>query len=425
MIELSKSFNSNSKRPKEVMKKFNLKKLLAGISYESQLNLVCQMFSDEEKNKIPVTKYLYNIADTFYVLLENEYAKTVIGPDYNYIFLKQDKFGLSSGFFQRWGKTINDDPTYAPVGPEILDIEISVNGCPPVGKDGKCCRFCYKNNTNLPPENMTLDTFKSIIDKFPKVLTQVAFGITGVQTNPDFIPMMKYCREIGIIPNFTLSGADLTNELADEISTVCGALAVSAYSTDKNVCYDTVKKFTDRGMRQVNIHIMVSQETLPFVYEVLTDRLTDPRLKDMHAIVFLGVKPKGRAKGHFHSLTKDQYGELVKKALDSGVNFGFDSCSAQKYFNAINQMNLDPNVLSSMTECGEPCESSCMSAYINTIGEYWHCSFTENEPSQTCINVLTAKDFISDVWYSDSVKKFRSESLIAGRQCTVFPEINK
>jgi hypothetical protein len=406
------------------MKHFNLKKLLNSISYPPQLNLICQMFSDEEKKNIPVGKYVYNIANKFYVLLENEYAKTVIGPDYNYIFLKQDMFGLTTGYFQRWGKTIEDNPNFAPIGPEILDIEISVNGCPPVGKGG-CCKFCYKNNTNLPPTNMTFDTFKNIIDKFPRVLTQIAFGITGVQTNPDFLKMMHYTRSLGIIPNFTLSGADLNDSLADEISKTAGALAVSAYSTDKNVCYDTVKKFTDRGMQQTNIHIMVSQETLPFVYEVLADRLNDPRLEKMHAIVFLGVKPKGRAKGHFKSLSKDQYGELVKKSLDSGINFGFDSCSCQKYFNAINQMNLDDTALSAMTECGEPCESSCMSTYINATGEYWHCSFTENEPNQTYIDVIKAKDFINDVWYSDSVRKFRSDSIAADRQCTVFPEINE
>jgi len=406
------------------MKKFDLRKLLDGITYEPQLNLIATMFSDVDRYNLPVTKHLFNIDNKYYLLAENNYAKVVVGPDYNFIFLKQDRFGLTTGFFQRWGKTKDDNPDFAPIGPEILDIEISVNGCP------NACPFCYKNNKNVPPTNMTLDTFKSIINKMPRVLTQVAFGITGVKTNPDFLPMMKYCREVGILPNFTLSGIDLDDTMADELSQVAGALAVSAYASDKNVCYDTVKKFTDRGMSQVNIHLMVSQQTLPFVKEVLADRLTDPRLENMHAIVFLGVKPKGRAKNEYTPLTLQEYGDIVQYSLKAGFNFGFDSCSAPKFESVIKDtaIDIEPVIKDQLIESSESCESSLFSSYINTAGEYWHCSFAENEDGQNFVDVTKAKDFIVDVWYSDTVKKFRENSIntmVGGcRRCTVFPSIN-
>jgi hypothetical protein len=347
-------------------------------------------------------------------------AKGGIGPDYNYLFIK------SNGFFQRWGETPEDDPMYSPIGPEILDIEISVNGCPPIG-DGGNCKFCYKSNTNAKPTNMSLETFKLIINKMPQVLTQVAFGITGIQTNPDFIPMMEYCREIGIVPNFTLSGADLTDELAEKVSNICGALAVSAYKSDKNICYDTVKKFTDLGMNQVNIHIMVSDETLPFVYEVLRDRRSDPRLANMNAIVFLGVKPKGRASKHFKSLNKEQYKDLIQYSFDAGISFGFDSCSAYSFERAIRELNV-PNI-EQLLESSEGCESSALSSYINVKGEYWHCSFTEDEPNQTCVDVTKCEDFLTDVWYSDTVNQFRNKLINNAsngcRKCHVFPIINE
>lgn len=405
-------------------KKNDLMKLLESITYMPQMDLLAQMFLDAKEKNIEIKKYHFNINAKDYILIENDYAKVVVGEDYNYIFLKKDMFGKTSGFFQRWGKTVDEDPQFSPIGPEILDIEISVNGCPPIGNGGNC-KFCYKNNTNKPPTNMPLEVFADIIDKIPKTLTQVAFGITGVQTNPDFIPMMRYCRLNGIIPNFTLSGADLTDELADEISQVAGALAVSCYESDKNICYDTVKKFTDRNMTQVNIHIMVSKETLPFVYEVLKDRKNDPRLAKLHAIVFLGVKPKGRAKGKFNPLTKAQYKKLVKTALDNNVTFGFDSCSCHKFTSAINNIDITPEIKELMIQSSEPCESLCMSAYINTYGEMWACSFTEDESNQTNIDVTLIKDFISDVWYSDMAINFRNKSINSGRECTVFPEINK
>jgi len=294
--------------------------------------------------------------------------------------------------------------------------------------EGILVHNCYKNNKNLPPTNMTLDVFKSIINKFPKTLTQVAFGITGIQTNPDFIPMMEYCRSIGVIPNFTLSGIDLTDEIADKVSKVVGALAVSAYSTNKNVCYDTVKKFTDRGIEQTNIHIMVSKETLPFVYEVLNDRLVDPRLSKMHAIVFLGVKPKGRAKNSYHPLSKGEYFKLVEEALNKNIPFGFDSCSAPKFEEAIKELTLNDEVKKQLIQASESCESDLFSSYINVYGEFWHCSFSEEELNQIFVDVVQAKDFFRDIWYSEPVRMFRQKSLdseVDGcRKCTVFPEIN-
>jgi len=377
--------------------------------------IISLITSDQFKALAGSKKYRYAINGNVYLVMDAPSVKVAIGRDYNYIF---DKI---TGDFKRWGKTYKDDPQFSPIGPEILDLEISVNGCP------NGCRFCYKNNTNEPATNMTFDTFKKIIDSFPKTLTQIAFGITGVQTNPDFIRMMEYCREIGVVPNFTLSGIDLTDDMAKKISGIVGALAVSAYKTDKNVCYDTVKKFTDLGVRQTNIHIMVSEETLDFVYEVLNDRLTDPRLAKMNAIVFLGVKPKGRAKEGFHSLSTEKYRDLINFCFKNKLAIGFDSCSAPKFETTVRQMDIPDNFKDRLIACSESCESSLFSSYINVKGEYWHCSFSENEPSQECFDCLTTDKFLS-VWYSDAVKKFRNNSISSMkngcRHCHVFPSIN-
>ena len=354
--------------------------------------------------------------DDRFLLFDTPTRKWVRSPAYNYNFNKE------TGVFARWGKTFEDDPKFAPAGPEILDIEISVDGCP------NGCPFCYKGNTPKPATNMTLAEFKSIINKFPKTLTQVAFGITGIQTNPDFIPMMQYCREIGIIPNFTLSGIDLTDEIAEQCAGLVGALAVSAYQTDKNVCYSTVKKFTDLGINQTNIHLMVAQETLPFVYEVMNDRMTDPRLQGINAIVFLGVKPKGRAVDGWNTLRTSQYQELIQFCFDHNLAIGFDSCSAPKFEEAIKQMDLPDPLKKRMIECSEGCESSAFSGYINVHVEYWHCSFSENEVHQQCVDVASAENFLRDIWYSPAVEEFRTKLLnseIDGcRRCTVFPQIN-
>ena len=132
--------------------------------------------------------------------------------------------------------------------------------------------------------------FIKIFKKLPKTITQIAFGITGVQTNPDFIKILKYCKENGVTPNFTLSGIDLTNDIALECSKLVGAVAVSAYQQNKNVCYDTIKKFIELGVSQTNMHLLIAEENLDFVYEVIEDSKIDKRLKNLNAIVLLGVK---------------------------------------------------------------------------------------------------------------------------------------
>ena len=365
---------------------------------------------------IPVHGYGYENGDNKVYVIDTPFSKCVISKNYNYIFNKKD------GYFERWGKTKEDDPKFGPAGPEILDLEISVNGC----QNG--CQFCYKNNTPQEPTNMSFETFKTIIDKFPKTLTQIAFGITGVQTNPNFVRMLEYCRKIGIVPNFTLSGMDLTDNLAEKIAKLIGAVAVSAYEQDKFVCYNTVRKFLDLGVKQTNIHLMVSKETEEFVYEVLNDIIDFEMLKGLNAVVFLGVKPKGRARGHFTPLSLEEYQELVEFCLDRGIPFGFDSCSAQKFEKVVESLDKDDEWKKSMKCLSESCESDLFSFYINVKGEAWHCSFSENEPSVECVSVIEAEDFLRDVWYSDAVKKFRERVLateIDGcRKCVTYPAIN-
>lgn len=88
---------------------------------------------------------------------ETPTKKIVRSKTYNYNFDKE------TGFFARWGKTKEDDPLFSPFGPEILDIEITTK-CDGVG--GKLCPFCYKSNTPNG-KNMSFETFKKMIDKFP------------------------------------------------------------------------------------------------------------------------------------------------------------------------------------------------------------------------------------------------------------------
>ena len=363
-----------------------------------------------------MSTYIYKMGDDEFRVFDDAKVKTISSRSFNSFFDK------SNGFFARWGATKEEDPQFCPIGPELLDIEITIDGCP------NNCNFCYKSNTNKHPTNMSFETFKTILDKMPRVLGQVAFGITGVQSNPDFVHMMEYTRECGIIPNFTLSGIDLTPELAAKCASLVGALAVSVYPTDKNIGYNTIKTFTDLGVKQTNMHLMVSEETMPFVYEVLEDRLIDPRLHDMNAIVFLTCKPKGRAKGKYNAPSVESYRKLTEFCFERELAIGFDSCGASRFEAAVADMDLEPERRKQLAMCTESCESTLFSTYITVDGLCFPCSFSENEEGIESVDVTEAKDFLKDVWYSQAASDFR-RTLMAGakegcRMCPVYPEIN-
>lgn len=341
------------------------------------------------------------------IMLENSRFKAASSEDYKYFFDKK------TGYFVRWGETEDDNPTYSPFGPEIADIEISTS----TTCSGKC-NFCYKQNgTNAVKDfNMTLQDFKELLGQFPRFpnsytsfsptsffLTQIAFGICDIHTNPDMWDMMAYARENGIIPNFTCNGLGITDSIAKRTAELCGAVAVSMVNKKKT--FEAVQRFIDAGISQTNIHYVIAEETLEDAIQLI------PTLpKKLNAIVFLQYKPKG--KGNLHSLRSiAAYRRLINVCNANGVKFGFDSCSAN-----IVEKALDGK----FSECIEPCESFGMfSCYINAHSVYFPCSFCEGEKHWSeGIDMRTYS--MMDVWESEKVVRDRVTQLMTTRECPIF-----
>jgi len=337
-------------------------------------------------------------------IIENKKIKILRSPKYNYTFNK------INGMFARWGKTEKEDPNYCEFGPEILDIEVTTI-CK--GPGGKLCPFCYKGNT---PNgiNMEFKTFKTILDKMPRTLTQIAFGADAQATsNPDLFRMMEYARSREVVPNITV--ADISDEIADKLVRYCGAVAVSRYA-DYDICYDSVKKLVDGGLDQVNIHFMLSRETYKDAFKTIDDYADDPRLKGLNAIVFLSLKQKGRGV-KYNSITKEEFKKLIDYAFEKKAPIGFDSCSAPKFLNAVK----DRPDYERLEMLAEPCESSCFSSYIDAEGKFFPCSFSEGcDGWKDGIDVTTCDTFVKDIWNNIRVKQFRNTLIKGKRSCPLY-----
>lgn len=335
---------------------------------------------------------------------ENEAYKSLRSENYNYDFRKTD------GVFLRWGKEQKDDPDYSPFGPEIADIEISTicSGVSGVG----VCKFCYKSNTPKG-DYMCLDTFKKLFAKLPKTVTQIAFGIGDIEANPDMWDIFIFCRHNGVVPNVTINGEGITDEIAYKLACLCGAVAVSVY--DRNKSYDAVKKLTDRGLTQVNIHFMICEETYEQAFTVMLDKQTDPRLEKLNAIVLLSLKPKGRASNsNYTPLSQVKFSALVDYALKQNISIGFDSCGCHKFISAVSGRENAKELIA----MSDPCESGLFSSYFNVEGKFFPCSFAEGtEGWEDGIDVI--KDDVP-VWENPRVKEWRKRLLGCKRNCPLY-----
>lgn len=337
-------------------------------------------------------------------------------------------FDKNTGQTITWGQTYDDDPESAPFN-MILDFEITER-CFGIGTKFGCmnsralleniqlpesnvCKFCYKSNTPYSGYVTPFEEAKTIIDKLPIQCTQIAFGVDAtLSTNPDWYKIFEYAREKTFIPNVTV--ADLNEDTAEKVASIVGAVAVSRYS-NKNICYDTIESLSRHGAKYVNMHIMLSKETLKDVLETIDDIPTDKRLKHLYAVVFLSLKRKGRGES-FHSISQEEFSDLIRRCNEKHIRFGFDSCSAHKFLSAIKGTeNEKLNIY-----C-EPCESSLFSAYINARGEYFPCSFTEGTPGwETGLDVLHCNDFITDIWNNPKTLLFREKLLMNNRHCPIY-----
>jgi len=347
-------------------------------------------------------------------------------PCYNFVFDKR------TGFFARCGANEHDDPAYSPFGPELADIEISSAAPEDIERarhhdavfvvdDGGCnglgCRkFCYKGSFGNSTAHMKLSTITRILDMLPDTVCQIAYGVCSVTSHPDIWRIFEETRKRSLVPNVTINGIGVTDEVAERLSTLCGAVAVSVNPYNRDIAYDTIHKLSQTyGMKQVNIHIVLAEDTVSFIKSVVGDMKNDVRLSNMNALVMLSFKDKANT-GCYKPVSATSYKSVVEFCEQNGVTFGFDSCSAHAYMNAVKDR---PNFAQLARHC-EPCESGLFSIYVNTFGELFACSFCEGIGEwQDGIPLLSCNSF-DEVWKSLRVEEWRVKLLTNERRCPYY-----
>lgn len=317
--------------------------------------------------------------------------------------------------------------------PSLLDIGIM--GHCPNGKAGICAKAgiqCYQNAPNSTRDNMKLEDFKTIIDQCKGKTFQVALGGAGdPNLHENFKEIVEYCRNNGIIPNYTTSGFNLTDKQV-EISKQCGAVAVSQYSrleigqmpsyqiledgsripTEMMQVFSetnpqtniAIQKFLDAGIT-TNIHYVLGKNTIKEAIIRLKNNLFP---EGINAIVFLLHKPVGLGQEsnmlHYDDPEVKEFFELIDNEKFP-FKIGFDACSVPGI------INFTKNIDSRSTET---CEGSRTSAYIDAQMNMMPCSFGNQDKSYY---VSLYDNTIKEAWESEVFNNFRNHLFKACPNC--------
>jgi len=305
-----------------------------------------------------------------------------------------EMFNLETGFYLRSGiieknKDTGVDP-FMRSFPALIDIGIMAK-C----KNAQHCPVgCYQNR-HKGDNNMSLDDFKSIIDQIKGKTMQVALGGAGSPNeHENFKEIVKYAKENDVIPSYTTSGIDLTDEMIQATKEFCGAVAVSDYGM--TYTWDAINKFIEAGIT-TNIHFVLGNDSIDKAIRYL--KHIDYVPEGVNAIIFLLHKPVGLGRNDnvldYKDLKVKEFFNLVDNEPQP-FKIGFDSCTIPGVLNFTK--NVDRKSIDS-------CEAARFSCYITHDMKMIPCSF-DNQDMRFAVDLQ--ENTIQEAWNSTQFEQFRN-----------------
>ncbi len=316
----------------------------------------------------------------------------------------QELFNPQTGFYLRTGilEKEKQSDRYIDTGvdpfmrwmPALLDIGIM--GTCTHGRRGLCRQSgvqCYQDGLNIRQENMSFSDFRRIIDQVRGKTFQCALGGRGdPNKHHDFEAILGYCRENNIVPNYTTSGLDLTEQEAALTKRCAGAVAVSFYRHPYT--FRAIEMFLQHGVK-TNIHYVLSSHSISEAIERLEKKLFPHAV---NAIIFLLHKPVGSGTHQNVLQVDDQRLQRFFDLINTKkfpFKIGFDSCSVAGLLN-------DAGTISRISL--EPCEGGRFSCYISPDMNMTPCSFDQTMEYAVDLHTHT----IEEAWNSEPFEVFRS-----------------
>jgi radical SAM protein with 4Fe4S-binding SPASM domain len=296
-------------------------------------------------------------------------------------------FNPATGFFARIEDKGKPEPFWCPHGPELIDISIT-NWC------DKGCESCYQHSS-LNGNHISINNFKKVIDSASDMgVYQVALGGGNPNQHPQFIEILKYTYNKGIVPNYTTNGRGLSDAIIKASKEFCGVVAVSAYSPYDETKF-AIKKLVEHNIK-INIHFILDAISISAAIEWL--KSPPDFFYDINALIFLNYKPIGRKiyreKLLKHSCDLQKFFEIAT-SNKLGFKIGFDACCVSGLF-AHTNVNI---------QTVDACDAGRFSMYISEDLKAYPCSFQRYLVEGDQIN---EKEDVHKIWLeSNNFKSVR------------------
>ncbi|MCR4286047.1 MAG: SPASM domain-containing protein [Candidatus Kaiserbacteria bacterium] len=322
------------------------------------------------------------------------------------LFDPKTGFYVRSGVIEK-GKDTGVDP-FMTTYPQLIDVGIM--GSCESGRLGLCKNAgiqCYQDGLHKSLPDMTLNDFKKIVDESKGKVLQIALGGRGnPNKHKDFGAILKYCRDNDIVPNYTTSGLNLTDEEVSLTKQYCGAVAVSWQRGQHT--RDAIYKFLDAGCK-TNIHYVLGNFSIDEALEKI-DGCFDAFPSGINAVVFLAHKPVGL--GDEEEVLKagnpkvKEFFSIIDNKKDFPFKIGFDSCSVPgilNYTSKIDKASIDT------------CEGARWSMYISADMVALPCSFDQDHRWGVKLGDNTT---IQNAWNGAYFEDFRGSFKKSCPSCT-------
>jgi radical SAM protein with 4Fe4S-binding SPASM domain len=331
-------------------------------------------------------------------LNNNNNIKKYFDKDNKFIEFFNNKTGfyMRTGILDKDGKDTGVDP-FMRNFPQLLDVGVMAT-CQNA-LNGTCKVQCYQGGAGIQKPNMSVENFKKIAEECKGKSFQFALGGRGdVNKHENFKELLEVCKENDIVPNYTTSGLNLTDEEVQLTKEHCGATAVSWYdSASDGYTIKAINKFIEAGVK-TNIHYVLGNDSIDMALDHLKN---DKFPKGINAIIFLLHKNVGLGRLENVLKIEDPKVQEFYKLIDTtrfNYKIGFDTCNMPFIVNLTNQINPIST---------EPCESGKFSAYIDAEMQMIPCSF-DNQEKKWCVDLNTHT--IKEAWESEQFEDFRNHS---------------
>jgi organic radical activating enzyme len=223
----------------------------------------------------------------------------------NYRAIQSNNDGQTIRFALDPKKPITDLPY-----PEFYDVKIT-SYCKGM------CSYCYQSSASEHSHKLgLLQKFQNFFGNMTSNQRpfQIAFGGGEPTSHPEFIDIMRACKDLNITPNYTTNGMWDNDQILNATIELCGGVAISSHPHLSKWWKPTLEKLLCNNIH-TNIHVIISDQNSIDSFKNLYAEYTG-RIK---YFVLLPLAAQGRSLNQF---TDWKYLEKSIKGSPRDIAFG-------------------------------------------------------------------------------------------------------